>query len=476
MSTAYRNEYPTLEQHFTFRGEMDLCPRVILPFHRRVFGAVADWALGILPEGRRHLAVNIPPGHGKTFIAHDTVAWLTGLFPDSQWIYASYSAQLAIAQTCRIREIMASDWYAKVYPAARIRQGQSTQRYFETVSGGHVYGVGIDGTVTGFRAGRKRPEFGGGIIIDDPIKPTDARSETVRGGTNRWFTETLLSRRNHDDTPILLIMQRLHEEDLVGHVCKTMPGEWEVLSIPALDEATGEMLWTETFSRKTAEVLRAADPATFYAQYQQSPVPPGGNMIKLGWWRTYQPGTEPRGSGLIFLTADTAYKEKKDADASVIRAWLGTPEHLYCLDAVYGRWDFPRLLEEAERFWARWESLGAREFWVEDKASGTPLVQTLCRNGVPAHPWKPSEFGFPEDKVGRMNEAAWVIHGGRVLLPAGDEGVSLGDGAFLRLEPGARVLAEECAAFSPDMSHAHDDHCDTLTMAVSLWRHAGGRA
>lgn len=452
---------------------MEQSRREIKPFHRKIFSGVKNWVLGNLPDGKRHLAISIPPRHGKTMIAHDTVANFTGWFPDSQWIYASCSANLAEKQTSYIRSIMSSGWYRKVFPDVGLMPGQGTMKYFETKKGGYVYGTGMEGTITGFGAGRKRPGFGGGIIIDDPIKPMDARSETIRNNVNRWFTETLLSRRNTDDTPIMMIMQRVHTEDLVGHVMETMPGEWHLISIPALDEATGEMLWEETFSRRTADLYREVDPSTFYAQYQQSPIIPGGNIIKLSWWKTFSLSKGHQG-GLIFLTADTAYKAKKENDASVIRAWLGTKQHLYCLDATYGRWEFPRLLEEAKTFWEKWQQLGAREFWVEDKASGTPLAQTMRDNKIPASDWKPADFDFPDDKVGRMNEAAWSVHGGHVLVPEGDAEINVDGKTKIYVAGHAKVMMEECAAFAQDMSHAHDDHCDTLTMAISVWRDAGG--
>ena len=463
MSAQPTYSYPTLEEHFLFRGTMERSPRTVLPFHKRVFGAVTAWALGTLPDGKRHLAVCIPPRHGKTIIAHDAVAWLTGLFPDSQWIYASYSTQMAVTQTQKIRTAMSSEWYRQVYPWVGLKPGQGTQKYFETACGGHVYGAGMDGTITGFGAGVKREGFGGGLIIDDPLKPLEARSETMRGNTNLWFTETLLSRRNSTDTPILIIMQRLHPSDLVGHVMATMPGEWEVLTIPALDEAAdpgpAAMLWPETFSHKDAAILREVDPGTFHAQYQQSPILPGGNIIKRDWWKYYDPADTPSG-GYCFITADTAYKAKSTADASVLRAWLGTPDALHCLDAVYGRWEFPRLLEEARAFYLRWRELRCQAFYVEDKASGTPLEQTLRSQGIPAHGWRPGDYNFPDDKVGRVHEAAWAVHGGHVLLP---EGAAHSD-----------ALVEEAAAFNPDMSHDHDDHVDTMTMAVSIWKYAGG--
>lgn len=434
-------------------------PRVIRPYHRRLYRAITRWAAGRLPNEKLHLAITIPPRHGKTLAAHDSIEWLFGMYPDSKWIYTSYTAKLAFDQTEKIRDDLCSEWYQRMFPS--LKMDSMKQNHITTTEGGELYAAGMTGTLTGFGAGLKRPGFGGAIIIDDPLSADDARSETVRNHVNEWYTQTLKSRRNHDKTPILLIMQRLHMDDLAGYIMQTEPELWHFINLPALNEATGEMLWPETFSRESAEKMRAIDPMTFYAQYQQEPIIPGGAMLRTEWWQWFELDYRYKFNGLLFATADTAYKAKSTADASVIRIWHGTSKYLDCVDCVYGRWEFPELLRRAQDIFRKWKDYGLRQFFIEDKATGTPLEQTLRSQGVPAYGWRPADYDFPDDKVSRVQESAWVVAGGHVRLPAGTTH--------------SQVLIDEAARFMPDMSHAHDDHVDTLTMAVSIWRYAGGK-
>ena len=326
--------FPTLEQYARAKGAATRVPRVILPYHRKMYAAITSWAAGTLPGGARNLAITIPPRHGKTLAAHDTVEWLFGMVPESRWLYTAYSADLAVSQTMRIRDALVSDWYRRMFPDTQVRGNR--QNFVTTAAGGELYGVGMTGTLTGFGAGRKRREFGGAIVIDDPLSAEESRSATRRAHVNEWYTQTLKSRRNHDGTPILLIMQRLHTEDLVGHVLATEPGLWRVLKLSAMDEATGEMLWPETFSRESAELMREVDPMTFYAQYQQEPMIPGGAMIKKEWWQWFDFDGRYRFDGMLFATADTAYKAKSTADASVIRRGTGHGTPLIVLIAPMG--------------------------------------------------------------------------------------------------------------------------------------------
>ena len=107
---------PTLEEFFVAHGVMDRQPRIVRPFHRLIFQAITRWVSGTLPDEKRNLAICIPPRHGKTYIARDLVSWGLMCFPDSEWIYTSYSATLAIAQTMAIKECCASDWFRKAAP------------------------------------------------------------------------------------------------------------------------------------------------------------------------------------------------------------------------------------------------------------------------------------------------------------------------------------------------------------------------
>lgn len=446
-----------------------------LPYMHQITGALEQCITGDLPDGKKNLAIAVPPRCFKTTITSQILpAWcLTEIAPDCEFIMTSATAGLATSNAMATRRVLTNPWVLNQYPFTRIDAAErDLQHFFRTTMSGAVYAAGLGGTITGFGAGKVRQGFGGAIIIDDPMKAVDARSKTIREKVIDYYNGTLKSRRNAaENTPIIVIMQRLHPDDLIGYLMKTEPEDWHLVTLPA---RTGdELLNPVTLSHKTLDKLQEVDPFTYFSQYMGTPVVEGGNIIKLPWWRFFDPEAQ-RQRGLIFITADTAFKEKSTNDASVMRVWEGTKDYLYCLDAVYGRWDFPQLLNRAKDLWEKWSVLGAREFWVEDKASGTPLVQTLTDVGVPAQPWVPREFDYPEDKVGRMNACAWSVHGGRILLPTGNEEIIIGSDSVAKVQMHAKVLMEEAAAFSADMSHTFDDHCDTLTMADSLWKNAGG--
>lgn len=449
---------PTLEEFFVAHGAATRAPRQVLPFHRRIFRALTRWVTSSLPGGKRNLAVCMPPRHGKTFIARDLVAWGLGAWPDSEWIYTSCSAQLAVAQTVAIRAAVSADWYRAAFPWVGVLPGKGRQDYFATPAGGAVYGVGVGGTITGFGAGKKRREFGGGIVIDDPMQAKDAYSEAVRERCNTWYSQTLYSRRNADGTPVLLIMQRLHERDLVGYLLEREPELWEVLQIPARD-GEGRMLWPETFSADTAERMAALDPFAFSAQYMQRPTPAGGAMFRRDMIRRCD--TPPR-MARCGIFADTALKEGERNDYSVL-LYAGTDGNdLYVLDVDRGRWTAPALLDHAVAFWERHKPHRIHNparfvgFHVEDKASGTGLIQTLrARTSIPVIAVQRNR-----DKVSRANDVLPYVAGGRLVVPEGT----------VWAEP---LLSELCA-FSPAMTHAHDDQVDTVVDAIATLLLPGG--
>lgn len=448
-----------------------------LPYMERLSDCLEMAVFGALPNGACNLMVSIPPRHYKTTIASQIFpVWCWAeVAPDCEFITTSSTDALVVNNAMASRRLVSEKWVQDQYPHLRISKTETDSRhYFNTTAGGHLYASGLGGQITGFGAGKTRNGFGGAIIIDDPLKAIEAHSATMREKVVQYYTGTLKSRRNQAaTTPIILIMQRLHTDDLVGWIMKNEPDKWHLVSFPAINDQ-GQLLNPITTSLDELNTLKETDPGTYYAQYQQTPIIEGGNIIKLNWWRFYNPAERIK-PGLIFITADTAFKEGSANDASVLRAWLGNHDGLYCLDAVYGRWEFPRLLQEAKDFWAKWLAKGAREFWIEDKASGTPLVQTLLDYGVPAWGWDPKKFNFPDNKVARMRASSPAIHGGKVLLPlaaapSAENRVMVDDSIEVYPEMHAKVLMEEAAAFAEDMSHTHDDHCDTMTMAVSIWQ------
>lgn len=453
------NTLPTLEEFFITHGAAIQAPRTVRPFHRQIFQAVTQWMTGELPEKKRNLAICIPPRHGKTFIARDLVAWGIGCFPDSEWIYTSCSATLAVAQTMAIKNAVSSDWYAYAFPYVGVEPGKGRQDYFMTAAGGSVYGVGVGGTITGFGAGKKRPEFGGGIVIDDPIQAKDANSLTVRERCNQWYTQVLYSRRNADHTPILLIMQRLHEMDLVGHVREKEGDLWHFLEIPVVNDA-GELLWPETFGADSLRRMQSIDPYAFSAQYLQRPTPPGGAMIRPEWIRRFT--GRPEGLVSIGIFADTAQKTGQQNDYTVFLLAGTDGRDVFILDVFRDKLEAPDLIQEAKAFWKRHRPSRIHNpvrfagFFIEDKVSGTGLIQTLRREtDIPV-----IALQREQDKVSRVNDILPYIRAGRMFVPES--------------APWLNAYLGELAAFSPAMTHAHDDQVDVTSDAISELLAPGG--
>jgi len=277
-------------------------------------------------------------------------------------------------------------------------------------------------------------------------------------------------------------MQRLAQTDLCNHLLENEKDEWKLINFPAYDEETNTVLNPVTNSIKSMQLLKEVDPETYWAQYQQQPAAVGGTIINPAWWQVTDLDHATRLRGFVFITADTAFKSKKGTDFSVLRCWKGTERTLVAMDADWGRWEFPELIAHSVTFSTMCiRKYGASEFWVEDRASGTPLVQALTDAGVDCQPWLPTQFMFPIDKASRMRASAFPVHAGCCYLIEGDKKfvyqprTKNQDEKFHLLNEQSYVLANEATRFSPDMTHAHDDHCDTFTMAISLWLHGGGQ-
>lgn len=270
-----------MSDFYTFTQKMFLARKGVemrLNFHQRLICEALEKV--VLGKTKR-LIINIPPRSGKTEISVlNFVAWATGLFPDSEWIHVSYSKRLASNNTYGIREIMRNEAYKEIFPYVEIKSDSDAKDEFRTNYGGIIYATGSDGSITGRGAGGMSGRFQGGIIIDDPHKPGEANSELVRSGVLNWFHETLESRKNNPDTPIIVIMQRLHEEDLAGWLINGGNGEeWETLVIPAINE-DGASFWERQFPLEMLERLERTNPYVFAGQYLQLPAPKDGGTFK----------------------------------------------------------------------------------------------------------------------------------------------------------------------------------------------------
>ncbi len=286
--------------------------------------------------------------------------------------------------------------------------------------------------------------FSGALIIDDANKPADIMSETMRDKVRKYYDETLLSRLNDSNVPIFNIQQRLHLGDLSGYLLEQY--KFDSIVKPLL-EPDGTCNIASQYTPERIKEISFND-TMFQAQYQQSPVAEKGNIIQRDWWVMYDADHTPI-DGKLIITADTAYKKTKTADYSCFQVWELLRKEMRLRDMIVGKWEFPELLEKATQIWRKWtdDSLinPAAFMYIEDKASGISLEQTLIQSGINAICWKPKEYDYPEDKVGRTRELSWDVYRGLVKLKKDDKM--------------SQYLVNEAALFAEDMSHAHDDSC-----------------
>lgn len=251
---------------------------------------ICDALMRVFRGECKRLIINVPPRYSKTEIAVvNFIAWALGKVPDAEFIHTSYSGRLAGNNAWQARELVLHEEYRRIFPDTQLRTDSSAKDEWRTTAGGCVYAVGAGGTITGYGAGKHRPGFAGAIIIDDPHKADEARSDVMRQNVLDWFQNTLESRCNSPDTPIILIMQRLHESDLSGWLLGRKPGDppcpggngevWEHVCLPALRE-DGSALWPEKHTAADLRRMQEAEPYTFSGQYQQQPSPAEGGIFK----------------------------------------------------------------------------------------------------------------------------------------------------------------------------------------------------
>ena len=286
--------------------------------------------LNLVLQGQiRRLLINIAPRYSKTQIAvKGFISNGLAINPASKFIHLSYSSNLALDNSIAIKNTVESEEFQRLFPM-RIGMNRDTSSQWDTDAGGGVYATSSLGQVTGFGAGavenegETNPIFSGAIVIDDPIKPADALNENSREAVNRHFETTIRNRVNSRFTPIVVIMQRLHEQDLCGYLMSIEPDEWEVLSIPCLeidDEGNETALWEFKHTVEELHKIEAANQFVFETQYMQNPKPLEGLMYSH--FRTYEtlpiePGlrknyTDTADSGKDFLCS-VCYVEYKDA-------------------------------------------------------------------------------------------------------------------------------------------------------------------
>ena len=285
-------------------------------FFKRIYGRkfvmgehhhlIAEKMRAVARGDIRRLIINIPPRYSKSeMVVRSFIAWTMANNPKARFMHLSCSDDLVNDNSDAIRLILKDDAFRYLFPQTEIsRRTDAKDKWYTTANGG-LYAVSTGGQITGFGAGdfgnrqyqgtgSDADGFGGAIIIDDPLKAQDATSDTKRERINSIFTSTIESRVNNPGvTPIVLIMQRLHDHDMAGFLLGGGNGEpWESLVLPAIKE-DGTPLWPEKHSIDQLLRMKAADPETFAAQYMQSPMVADGNIFKREWFRFYDKKSLP---------------------------------------------------------------------------------------------------------------------------------------------------------------------------------------
>lgn len=410
----------------------------------------------------RRLIINLPPRHLKSLFASVALpAYGLGLDPSVEIVSVSYAQELAEAISRDCRQVMGSHWYRKLFPKTRISAQRDSVGEFMTTAGGSRIATSVGGTLTG--------RGGDVIILDDPLKPSEAISDIQRAKVNDWFGRTLYSRLNHQKSGvIILVMQRLHQDDLVGHVLEQE--DWEVVSLPAIAEEeerhvffslgkemqkirrAGELLQPGRQDIEALARIRATiGEYDFSAQYQQAPVPLGGAMVKEAWLQTYDQA--PEKFELIIQSWDTANKDTELSDYSVCTTWGLLKGRMFLLHVLRRRLNYPDLKRAVQ---AQATQHGAKAILIEDRASGTQLIQDLQRDGLNMiHPQNPEG-----DKAMRLHVQTCWFEGGNVLLPKA-----------------AAWLADYRKELLSFPKAKHDDQVDSTTQALA-WaarpRNSGG--
>jgi predicted phage terminase large subunit-like protein len=447
-----------LQQHlasFIERSFLELNPeaRFSSSPHLEVMASKLD----LCRQGKlRRLIVNLPPRSLKSHsVSVALVAWLLGHDPAAQVICASYGQDLADKHARDCRTLMLSNFYQSLFPRTRLSPAKQSVNEFTTTKQGFRMSTSVGGVLTGRGADL--------IILDDPLKPDDAMSEPRRKSVNDWYDNTLLSRLNDKEGGVIIIvMQRVHQDDLVGHVLEQ--GGWEVLSFAAIAEEDetfaiedtfgrrwfqrrkGEALHPERESLETLSKIRSTiGEYNFSSQYQQRPIPVGGAIVKLAWLRHYERGTEPAEFSYILQSWDTANKAGELNDHSVCTTWgVHGRDRYYLLDVYRRRFEFPQLKRAVKELAERYDP---RTILIEDKASGTQLIQDLKTEGM--YRIKPYLPPAGTDKIMRLNSQTAKFEAGHVLLPND-----------------APWLAEYISELLAFPGSRHDDQVDSTTQAL----------
>ena len=399
----------------------------------------------------KRLIVNMPPRHTKSeFASFLLPAWLMGRNPKLKIMQTTHTAELAFRFGRKVRNLMNTEDYSKVFEEVKLRADSQAAGRWETSDGGEYFAAGVGGAVTGRGADL--------LIIDDPHSEQDALNPNSFEHAYEWYTSGPRQRLQPGGS-IVVVMTRWAENDLTGKVLKQMARDpladkWEVVEFPALlpsDTPTWPQFWKK---EDLLAVKGSLSVGKWEAQWQQNPTSETSAILKRDWWQKWEPKELPKLT-YVMQSYDTAFSKKEHADYSAITTWGvfyppdGGTACIILVDARRGRWDFPELRRIALDEYKYWEP---ETVLIEAKASGMPLTQELRNMGIPVTNYSPSRGN---DKLSSVNSVAPILESGMVYAP---------DTTW------AEEVIEECAAFP---AGENDDYVDTVTQALRRFREGG---
>lgn len=402
----------------------------------------------------QRLIITMPPRNLKSITTSIAFcAWALGHDPSLRFLVASYGQDLAGKLARDFRSIAEAPWFRSAFPRFRIDPRKNTEGELMTTLRGGRKAVTVGGPATGFGADI--------LIVDDLLKAAEFSSPAAREAANDHYDNTLFSRLDDKGKGrIIVIQQRLHEDDLVGHLLEK--GGWVHLNLPAIaaqDEVfdladgsrhirrMGDVLFPQREPRDVlAEIERGIGAMNFSAQYLQDPTPPGGNWVKWEWFRPHEPGRPREAYRMIVQSWDTASAAGPENDYSVCITAGYRDSGWDLLDIVRRRCEYPELRGLVVAQLRRWR---ADKVLVEHAGSGISLVAELHR----IHP-QIRRYNPLQGKEARLNAVSGLLSDGVVRVP--------------HAAPWLTDFRRELLAFP---SGKHDDQVDALSQFLEWARH-----
>lgn len=411
------------------------------------FERVADGSL-------KRLIINMPPRHTKSeFASFLLPSWFLGRFPQKKIIQTAHTAELAVGFGRKVRNLVQSEQYAKVFSTKLSSDSKAAGRW-NTDKGGDYFAIGVGGAVTGKGADL--------LIIDDPHSEQEAKQGNpgVYDNVYEWYTSGPRQRLQPGGA-IIIVMTRWSKRDLTGQILKGSSkdgtDDWEIIEFPAI-LPSGNPLWPGFWSKEALESLKAELPvAKWEAQYQQSPTSEQGAIVKREQWKIWD-GEAPPPCEYIIQSWDTAFEKSNRADFSACTTWGvfyredrhgESKANIILLDAYKDRLEFPELKRKAFEMWKEWQP---DTLIVEKRAAGAPLIYEMRKMGIPLSEYTPHKGS---DKIARVNSIADLFASGIVWCPE---------------KRWADEVMEEMASFP---NGDHDDLVDSSSQALIRFRQGG---